>query len=90
MTALRTVKPIIVALIGGTVLLVSLALIVRPGPAFLVIPAALAVVAILHDGGRCWLPQAASNGSLPMNHLLQTARVAVTATGRTAPLDRCM
>jgi hypothetical protein len=39
MTALRTIKRIIVAVAGGTVLALGIALIVLPGPAFLAIPA---------------------------------------------------
>ena len=39
MTALRTIKRIIVAVAGGTVLALGIALIVLPGPAFLVISA---------------------------------------------------
>jgi putative transmembrane protein PGPGW len=38
-------KLIIIALIGGTVLLIGLALIVLPGPAFIVIPIGLAILA---------------------------------------------
>lgn len=35
----------VIALIGGTVLLVGIALLVLPGPAFLVIPMGLAILA---------------------------------------------
>ena len=38
-------KKIIIAVIGGTVLLFGIALIVLPGPAFIVIPAGLAILA---------------------------------------------
>ena len=40
-----TVKKITVAIIGGTVLLIGVALLVLPGPAFLVLPAGLAILA---------------------------------------------
>jgi tellurite resistance protein TerC len=40
-----TVKKVVVGLIGGAVLLVGIALIVLPGPAVLVIPAGLAILA---------------------------------------------
>jgi uncharacterized protein (TIGR02611 family) len=38
-------KKVVVAIIGGTVLLFGIALIVLPGPAFIVIPAGLAILA---------------------------------------------
>ncbi len=48
-TAFKTVaaplRKLIVALIGGTVLLIGVALIVLPGPAFIVIPIGLAILA---------------------------------------------
>jgi Putative transmembrane protein (PGPGW) len=39
------VRKLIIALIGGTVLLIGVALIVLPGPAFIVIPIGLAILA---------------------------------------------
>lgn len=41
---LRQVRRIAIAIAGGTVLLVGLAMTVLPGPAFLVIPAGLAIL----------------------------------------------
>jgi hypothetical protein len=38
-------RKLIIALIGGTVLLIGVALIVLPGPAFVVIPIGLAILA---------------------------------------------
>jgi tellurite resistance protein TerC len=42
---LRLVRKVAVLLLGGTVLLIGVALIVLPGPAFVVIPAGLAILA---------------------------------------------
>jgi len=42
---LRHARRVVVAVIGGTVLLVGIALIVLPGPAFVVIPLGLAILA---------------------------------------------
>ncbi len=42
---LKNVKRIIIGVIGFTVLLIGLALIVLPGPAFIVIPIGLAILA---------------------------------------------
>jgi len=41
----RTLKRLFVALIGGTVVLIGIAMIVLPGPAVIVIPAGLAILA---------------------------------------------
>lgn len=56
--ALRTAKRVSVALIGGTVLLAGIALLVLPGPAFLVIPAGLAILATEFAWARRWLKKA--------------------------------
>jgi uncharacterized protein (TIGR02611 family) len=42
---LRAARKVAVLVVGGTVLVVGVALIVLPGPAFLVIPAGLAILA---------------------------------------------
>lgn len=44
-TALRLARKAVVLVVGGAVLLAGVALIVLPGPAFLVIPAGLAILA---------------------------------------------
>ena len=43
---LRRVKKLIVLVIGGTVLLIGLAMAILPGPAFIVIPAGLAILGL--------------------------------------------
>lgn len=40
-----SVRKLIIAIIGGTVLLIGVALIILPGPAFIVIPIGLAILA---------------------------------------------
>jgi tellurite resistance protein TerC len=42
----RTARRIVVAIVGGTVLLVGIIMIVGPGPAVLVIPAGLAILGL--------------------------------------------
>jgi uncharacterized protein (TIGR02611 family) len=51
-------KRIVVAVVGGTVLLIGLALLVLPGPAFLVIPIGLAILATEFVWARRWLRRA--------------------------------
>jgi Putative transmembrane protein (PGPGW) len=42
---LSSLRKLVVAIIGGTVLLIGIALIVLPGPAFIVIPLGLVILA---------------------------------------------
>jgi len=52
---LRTAKRIVVAVIGGTVTLVGVAMIVLPGPAFIVIPLGLSILATEFLWAKRWL-----------------------------------
>jgi tellurite resistance protein TerC len=52
---LRKARKIAIAVIGSTVLLIGLALIVLPGPAFVVIPVGLAILATEFAWARRWL-----------------------------------
>jgi len=51
-------KRIAVVFLGGTVLAIGVALIVLPGPAFIVIPAGLAILAVEFAWARRWLHKA--------------------------------
>ena len=55
MFTLRTAKRMAVAIVGGTVLLFGIALIVLPGPAFIVIPAGLGILALEFAWAKHWL-----------------------------------
>jgi tellurite resistance protein TerC len=52
---MKHVKRIVVMVLGGTLLAIGIALIVLPGPAFIVIPAGLAILAIEFAWARIWL-----------------------------------
>ena len=52
---LHVVKRIVVAVVGGTVTLIGIALIVLPGPAFVVIPIGLSILATEFFWARRWL-----------------------------------
>jgi uncharacterized protein (TIGR02611 family) len=52
---LRQARRVIIGVVGFTVLLIGVALLVLPGPAFLVIPAGLAILAIEFAWARRWL-----------------------------------
>ena len=58
MISLKTVKRIVILVVGGTVLLLGVALLVLPGPAFIVIPVGLAILAVEFAWARRWLRKA--------------------------------
>ncbi|MSR42393.1 MAG: hypothetical protein EXS10_10930 [Phycisphaerales bacterium] len=51
----RTFRRVGIFIIGGTVLLIGVALLVLPGPAFIVIPSGLAILAIEFAWAKRWL-----------------------------------
>jgi tellurite resistance protein TerC len=54
-TTLRTARRIVVAVVGGTITLLGIALLVLPGPAFVVIPIGLSILATEFVWARQWL-----------------------------------
>jgi tellurite resistance protein TerC len=52
------VRRVIIAVIGGTILLIGLVLLVLPGPALLVIPLGLAILGTEFVWARRWLQKA--------------------------------
>jgi len=56
--AVRTARRLVIAVVGGTLLLVGLAMMVLPGPAVVVIPLALAVLAVEFTWARRLLKRA--------------------------------
>lgn|ERR687891_366178 len=55
---IKIVRRIIVSVVGATVLLIGIALLVLPGPAFIVIPIGLAILATEYAWARRWLNRA--------------------------------
>jgi tellurite resistance protein TerC len=51
----RWARRIAVAVVGGTVLAIGAALVVLPGPAFVVIPLGLAILSVEFAWARYWL-----------------------------------
>ena len=52
---MKHVKRILITVAGGTVLAIGVALLVLPGPAFVVIPLGLAILALEFAWARRWL-----------------------------------
>lgn len=55
---IKFVRRVIVSVVGATVLLIGIALLVLPGPAFIVIPVGLAILATEYAWARRWLKKA--------------------------------
>ena len=55
---LRVAKRIVVAVVGGTITLIGIALIVLPGPAFVIIPIGLSILATQFVWARRFLQKA--------------------------------
>ena len=54
----KVVRRVIVSVLGATVVLIGIALLVLPGPAFVVIPVGLAILATEYAWARRWLRKA--------------------------------
>jgi uncharacterized protein (TIGR02611 family) len=52
---IKVVRRVIVSVVGATVLLIGVALLILPGPAFIVIPVGLAILASEYAWARRWL-----------------------------------
>jgi uncharacterized protein (TIGR02611 family) len=51
----RVAKRIVIGIVGGSVLVVGVAMIVLPGPAFVVIPVGLGILSLEFAWARSWL-----------------------------------
>jgi hypothetical protein len=58
MISIKAIKRIAILVVGSTVLAIGLALLVLPGPAFVVIPVGLAILAMEFAWARRWLRKA--------------------------------
>ena len=55
---IKIIKRVVISVVGVTVLLIGIALLVLPGPAFVVIPVGLAILATEYAWARRWLRKA--------------------------------
>jgi tellurite resistance protein TerC len=63
----RIARRIAVAFVGGSVLLVGIAMIVLPGPAFIVIPIGLGILGLEFAWARAWLKKIKDAGNKVLN-----------------------
>jgi tellurite resistance protein TerC len=54
-SAYRNARRVVIGVVGGTVLVIGIALIVLPGPAFVVIPIGLGILSLEFAWARSWL-----------------------------------
>lgn len=73
----RAARRVVVAVVGGTILLVGVALLFLPGPALVVLPLGLAVLAAEFAWARRWLHHLRDAAETGYNH-------ATSFLGRTA------
>jgi uncharacterized protein (TIGR02611 family) len=73
---IEIVKRVIVSVVGATALLIGVALLILPGPAFIVIPVGLAILATEYAWARRWLRK-----------VRRIASNVVSSRDRTAPRD---
>lgn len=64
-------RRIAVAVVGSTVLAIGVALIVLPGPAFVVIPLGLAILSVEFAWARRWLRKARQGSSDLINNVFK-------------------
>jgi uncharacterized protein (TIGR02611 family) len=74
-------KRIAVAIVGFTVLAVGVAMLVLPGPAFIVIPVGLGILSIEFAWARRWLRRVKQRGAT----LVDTVKRARSESGASAP-----
>jgi uncharacterized protein (TIGR02611 family) len=78
---MKRFKRIIILVVGSTVLAIGIAMILLPGPAFIVIPAGLAILAVEFAWARRWLrsaravmPRRAEGDVLPQKITMKSFR----------------
>ena len=82
----RAARKIAVAVVGGTLVLVGIVLIFMPGPAFIVIPAGLGVLALEFEWARRWLRRL--RAMVTSSSESATNRTDTTRTGAANATDR--
>lgn len=72
--ALKWIRRIGIAVVGFTVLCIGVCMIVLPGPAFIVIPAGLGILALEFAWARRWLDTVKEHGSDVFRHVRNKMR----------------
>jgi hypothetical protein len=78
----RWARRIVVAMIGGTILLIGIAMVILPGPAILVVPLGLGVLGLEFAFARHWLRKLRATATDVVNRVRGRAR---QLRGKAAP-----
>ena len=81
----RLLRRLVVAVCGLSVLLFGLALLVLPGPAFVVIPVGLGILAIEFEWARWWLKRLKTQSEDMRDWTLGTGASSAPSSGAAAP-----
>jgi len=65
----KLAKRIVIGIVGGTVLLLGIAMIALPGPAFVVIPVGLGILSIEFAWARIWLKKIKAKAQAVVQHV---------------------
>ena len=65
----QAARKVVVGVVGGTVILCGVAMLVLPGPALVVIPVGLAILAVEFAWARRWLRRLREGGGAVMDRL---------------------
>ncbi len=65
----RTARKVVVAIVGGTVVLIGIAMLALPGPAIVVIPLGLGILALEFAWARLWLRRLKEGSNGVVNRL---------------------
>jgi len=85
---IRTARRVAVAVIGGTVVLAGIALIVLPGPAFVVIPAGLAILATEFAWAKWMLKRARERAASAIDYIYRRGGPAPPVAPDSAAAER--
>jgi tellurite resistance protein TerC len=69
----RTGRKVVIAMVGSTLLLLGMAMVVLPGPAVVVIPLGLGILAVEFAWARRWVNRLQGSSSKLVSHLRGTA-----------------
>lgn len=67
----KLAKRIVIGIVGGTVLLIGIAMIALPGPAFVVIPVGLGILSIEFAWARIWLKKVKAKAHEVARHVIK-------------------
>jgi tellurite resistance protein TerC len=69
----RTARKVVIAMVGSTLLFLGMAMVVLPGPAVVVIPLGLGILAVEFAWARRWVNRLQDSSSKLVSHLRGTA-----------------